>query len=294
MKQFGLLLLVLFVAVLRAASPADEAARQCRTVHLTHEGLSYPATIMTVEITPEEVYSGTYFCVMGFNGGFCGIQELYDGKHIVLFSIWDPGAPFNFSAHPDEDPKAPRTKILYGGENVELSRFGEGTGGKSMLPLDWECGKPVRLAVSCMPKGDHRTAYTCWLWRPDRKEWFRIATFSTLASGHNARFTSCYSYIEDFLRNGESRTHVRRANFSRAWGYNGTKWNIADRALFSADRNASTAIDAGAEGCGYWLQTGGDTVNSTTALWSKITPTETPEQPECLDILLQAIANEVE
>ncbi len=289
MKSIFSIFLAMAAFALIAATPAEEAMRQCRSVHLTHEGLNYPATLLSVEVIPEATSAGTYFCLVGFNGGFCGIQELANGKHSLLFSVWDPGVPFNFSAHPDEDPVAPRTKILYGGENVELSRFGEGNGAKSVMQLDWELNKPVRLAVSAMAFGDHRTAYTCWLWKPEVKAWFRVATFATLASGPKGRFNACYSYIEDFLRNGESRHHVRKACFSRAWAYEGKTWTCSQRALFSGDRNLSQNIDAGPNGAGYWLQTGGSTVNSSAPLWSKITPEMPAERPEALDILLTTL-----
>ena len=61
----------------------------CRSIHL-----QYPAPEGTVyynEITVDQSAEGTYFCVCGFNMGYFGIQELANGKKLVLFSVWDPG-----------------------------------------------------------------------------------------------------------------------------------------------------------------------------------------------------------
>ena len=45
--------------------------------------------------------------------------------------------------------------------------------------------------------------------------WQHMATFSTLANGHLLR--GYYSFVEDFLRNGQSAKVVHRANFGNGW-----------------------------------------------------------------------------
>src|SRR5262249_353112 len=76
-----------------AVSPAtaDErlAGIACRSVHL-----GYPAgegAAFYNELTVEKSAPGTYFVACGFNMGYFGIQELANGKKVVLFSVWDPG-----------------------------------------------------------------------------------------------------------------------------------------------------------------------------------------------------------
>lgn len=268
-------------------SPEGQAARQCRSVHLAYDGVP-PAAVATVEATVTQSAPGTYFCLMGFNGGYCGIQELYDGRRVAIFSVWDPGDPFNFAAHPDETDEAMRTKILYAGKGVDVSRFGgEGTGGKSMMPYAWETGKPVRMAVTSAPYGDHRTAYTCWIWSPEENAWFRMATFATLVGGDRGRITGVYSFVEDFRRNVESRDRVRSARFSRLWASpDGKAWSASRRARFTADNNLLMTIDAEPDGDGFRLTTGGKTANDHVPLWSWVTPlTPVTEPPACLDAL---------
>ncbi|MEG1480227.1 MAG: DUF3472 domain-containing protein [Kiritimatiellia bacterium] len=261
-------------AVVGAQSPELQASRQARSVHLTYEGYTLPAQIISVEATPEQVYPGTYLCLLGFNGGYAGIQEFANGKHVAIFSVWDPGDPFNFSAHPDEVAEHMRTKIRYTGKDVENSRFGgEGTGGKSMMPFAWEVGKPVRMAISMAPDGEYRTAYTCWIWMAETQTWFRMATFSTIIDPNKGRLSVAYSFLEDFLRNVESKNHIRRARFSRALTYANGKWSACTQAVFSGDSNLLKTIDAGPLADGFWLQTGGDTTNVTTKLWQKAKPT---------------------
>lgn len=289
MKCFTLAFAALAACTLAfAQSPEEQAARQCRSVHLHYDGVP-PATAAAVEATVTHSAPGTYFCLIGFNGGYCGIQELANGSHVAIFSVWDPGDHFDFAAHPEETDEAVRTKVLYGGEGVAVSRFGgEGTGGKSMMPFPWEVGKPVRMAVTSAPYGDHRTAYTCWIWRPEQEAWFRMATFATLVGGDRGRITGVYSFIEDFRRNVESRDRVRSALFSRLFASaDGKAWIAARRARFTADANALMTIDAEPAGAGFRLTTGGNTANDHVALWDWVTPLQpVPAMPPaCLSAL---------
>ena len=67
----------------------------CRSVHL-----HYPAgegTAFYNEVTVDQSAPGTYFCACGWNKGYFGIQELGNGKKVVIFSVWDSN---------QNDPKA--------------------------------------------------------------------------------------------------------------------------------------------------------------------------------------------
>lgn len=261
--------------MLFAATPSGEeqAARQARSVHLQYRGWEGPAKIFYIEATPIQTYPGTYFCTIAFNGGYCGIQELQDGKQIAIFSVWEPGNPFDFQAHPDTIEESQRTQSLYGGEGVHIQRFGgEGTGGKSFVGITWQNGKAVCMAVSVSQVTQYRIAYTCWIWDEAKQGWFRMATFSTLLNEGKAVLTTPYAFLEDFLRNKESRNHVRCGITSRLWAWNGKDWSASTEATFTADNNTLTTIDAGPAANGFWFATGGDTTNVTTPLWSNITP----------------------
>src|SRR4051794_35965654 len=89
----------------------------CRSVHLHYpaaEGVAFYN-----EVTVEHSAPGTYFCVCGWNKGYFGIQELGNGKKVVIFSVWDSG---------QNDPKAvddeKRVKVLHKDDKVRVGRFG--------------------------------------------------------------------------------------------------------------------------------------------------------------------------
>ena len=99
-----------------------------RSVHLWYS--AEEGVVFYNEVTIEKSFPGTYFCVCGFKHGYFGIQELSQGKKVVLFSVWDPGNQNS----PDTVPRDRQVKALYEEQDVRISRFGsEGTGGKSMF-----------------------------------------------------------------------------------------------------------------------------------------------------------------
>ena len=80
------------LVLLATPAPADEKLKgiACRSVHL-----GYPAPEATAfynEVTIEATAPGTYFMVCGWSKGYFGVQELGNGKKVVLFSVWDPAA----------------------------------------------------------------------------------------------------------------------------------------------------------------------------------------------------------
>src|SRR5262245_20033109 len=107
----GFLFGTTLLAMLTLALPlrADESLKgvACRSVHL-----GYPAPAGTAfynEVTIDQSAPGTYFCVCAFNMGYCGLQELANGKKVLLFSIWDPGEQNDPNKVKDEQ----RVKLLH-------------------------------------------------------------------------------------------------------------------------------------------------------------------------------------
>ena len=209
MKSVLAMVAAVTAAVAFGQSGEVQAQRQARSVHLQHQGYADPAKVFYLEATADRFWPGSYLCLLGFDGGYAGVQELVDGRHIAIFSVWEPSNPFDFKAHPDAVHEDKRTKVLYGGPGVEVGRFGgEGTGGKSMTLWPWKLGQPIPIAVSCAPDGPFRTAYTCWLWDEAKADWFRMATFSTLVGGDQATLRGPYSFLEDFHRNVKSKAQA--------------------------------------------------------------------------------------
>jgi hypothetical protein len=257
--RVGLLLL------LCATTRADEnlAGIACRSVHLgfpAAEGVAFYN-----EVTVDQSAAGTYFMVCGFDLGYFGIQELDDGKKLVLFSVWDPGQQDD----PNQVEKDKRVKLLYQGEKVRVGRFGnEGTGGQSFFDYNWKMGETYRFFVAARPAGDH-TEFAGHFYVPERKTWKHLVTFSTISQGHGLR--GYYSFIEDFRRNRVSATEARQARFGNGWVLSKDgQWVALTRARFTADSNPVLNINAGLAGDRFFLATGGETKNSGTPLQALI------------------------
>jgi hypothetical protein len=247
--------------LLCASVRGDEklAGIACRSVHLgfpAPEGLAFYN-----EVTVDKSAAGTYFMACGFDLGYFGIQELADGKKLVLFSVWDPGDQND----PNQVEKDKRVQRLYQGEGVRVGRFGnEGTGGQSFFNYDWHVGETYRFFVTARPVED-RTEFAGHFYLPEKKAWKHLVTFSTISQGRGLR--GCYSFIEDFHRNRVSATEAREARFGNGWiRSKDGQWVALTRARFTADSNPVLNINAGLAGDRFFLATGGETKNSDTPL----------------------------
>jgi len=263
MAGMFLLLSILCFPSACASQEGKQAPKAARSVHLW-----YPADQGVVyynEVTVRKSYPGSYFCVCGFRHGYFGIQELWRGRKVVIFSVWDPGKQNNPNSVPDDR----RVKVLHEGENVRISRFGnEGTGGKSMFDYQWKVGETYRCMVKTSVEGD-RTTYAAYFYLNEEKKWKHLATFQTITGGDY--LSGYYSFVEDFLRNGESARNVRRAQYGNGWVKSKEgRWQRLTGATFTADRTPTMNIDAGVQSGRFFLQTGGQTENHT-PLRSKMT-----------------------
>ena len=262
---------------LTGVAPEVLVKRQARSVHLRYMGYPKGVTGAAVTITPRDVAPGTYFCTIGWGSGYCGIQELPGGERTVIFSVWDPGDPHDYEAKQENVKEEHRARVLYADKFMDVARFGgEGTGARTMAGYGWINDLPVRLKVTSEPDGTNRTAFTCWLQEEESEGgWHKLATISTLNPEDGASgLGNIYSFVEDFLRNYNSATRVRKAEFSdvEVMLAEDGQWHPVTCAVFSADETPSGNIDAGkVAGTGaFFLATGGDTKNVTTPLWGGI------------------------
>ena len=247
------------VCLLASVGKAAEEKRSPRAARSVH--LWYPAEQGVVyynEVTVEKSYPGSYFCVCGFRHGYFGIQELWNGNKVVLFSVWDPGKQNN----PNTVPEDRRVKVLHEGQDVRVSRFGnEGTGGKSMFDYKWNVGETYRCMVKTSVDGD-KTTYSAYFYLNEEKKWKHLATYQTITGGDY--LSGYYSFVEDFLRNGKSAQNVRRARYGNGWvKTKDGKWTPLTQARFTADRTPTMNIDAGLRDGRFFLQNGGETENHT-------------------------------
>lgn len=247
----------------------------CRSVHLF-----YPApqgTAFYNEITPRRSAEGTYFMVAGWNKGYFGIQELANGKKLLLFSVWDSG-----QNDPNALAKEKRVQLLYKDNKVRVGRFGgEGSGGQSFFDYDWKIGQTYKFLVTALPQGN-RTAYTGYFFVPEEKAWKKLVTFSTITGGID--LAGYYSFVEDFRRNRISATKTRMAEFGNGWVKDRKgQWQPLTKARFTADSNPVLNINAGIDQGRYFLATGGDITNANTKLRDLMTlPRPKAKQPGSL------------
>jgi hypothetical protein len=272
---FAVGLLAILCGLFALPVSADEKLKDiaCRSVHL---GYSAPDGVAFYnEVTVNESAVGTYFMVCGWNKGYFGLQELGDGKKVLIFSVWDSG---------DNDPKAlpeeQRVKLLHKDEKVRIGRFGgEGSGGQSFLDYDWKTGQTYRFLVTAAPN-EKRTEFAGYFYVPEDKAWKHLVTFSTVTGGKP--LAGYYSFVEDFKRDRNSTTKVRKAHFGNGWAQ--TKdgdWSALTKARFTADGNPVLNIDAGIDGQRFFLSTGGETKNGGTKLndWMELPPIEKRSPP---------------
>jgi hypothetical protein len=249
-------------ALLLAADPPATSTtppRAARSVHLSY--ISTPAISFYGEVTVEKSVPDSYFQVCGFAGGYFGIQEHENGKKVGIFSVWDTAK--------GDDPKAvdqkDRVETLFVGDGVRASRFGgEGTGGHSDFDFKWNVGDTYKFFLTSKIT-DKKTAYSAYIFDPQKKSWLHVATFAAPDGGK--KLTGLYSFIEDFRRDTVSATEVRRAKFGNEWIQTPDgKWEPVTKAKFTAsgaDWEAKTTINAGVDGKEFFLQTGGDTIQKT-------------------------------
>jgi hypothetical protein len=244
---FGLLVLVLTVVAC-----ADEKLKgiACRSVHL-----GYPMQAGTVfynEVSIEQSAPGTYFMVCGWDKGYFGMQELANGKKLLIFSVWDSN-----QNNPQAVPAEKRTKMLFKDDETRIGRFGgEGSGGQSFYNYDWKLNTNYRFMVTSRVDGD-RTEYTGYFFVPEDKAWKKLVTFSTITGGKAMR--GFYSFVEDFKRDRVSTTKLRQARFGHGWvkqSENG--WQPVQVSRFTADSNPVENISAGMDKDYFFLATGGN------------------------------------
>lgn len=246
-----LLVLVFLPAIWASDAPAPRAARSVHLGYLAPKGEWFYTALVV-----EQSVNGSYFMACGWNTGYFGIQQLGRANaKVVLFSVWDPTRGNNPNAVKRKD----RVEVLYHGQGVRIRRFGgEGTGGQCMAPFPWQIGQTNRFLVHAVVEGK-RTAYTAWIERPDRHDWWKLATFRTRTGGQPLR--GYYSFIEDFRRDGRSAHETRRARFGEGWVKTTEgQWVPLEKARFTASNatwESKPNIDAGLAGHWFYLATGG-------------------------------------
>lgn len=161
----------------------------------------------SVILTVEKSHPSSFFCAIQFPpSGYCGLQELEDGRRVVIFSVWDKGPKGGSGA-----------QAIEVGDGFQTSRFGgEGEGCKVIGDFDWTIGESLKFTLKWqMERTPNYRKYDSWL----IQNWVNDIFVSTIRfnSGPTANrpVESLLSFIEDFDRRTGRRgfDHQRKAFF---------------------------------------------------------------------------------
>lgn len=199
-----------------AASIASKAGfnfthwRGQTSTHLTYQfpkGAKY--TAFYNEITPLTDPVHTYYCAIGFDGGYMGMQANTAREKRIIFSVWDNAKEAVSRAKVDAKDRA---GLLAKGDKVFAGDFNnEGTGGHSHVIMPWKVGETQRFLVQVKPDGD-AAIFAGYFFRPDTHKWTLVSAWRRPRT--EAALTRFYSFSEDF---GHDQQATRRAKFGPAW-----------------------------------------------------------------------------
>jgi hypothetical protein len=252
MTRLALIAVVMVGLAAKAAEP--------RAARSLHWGWPAPeAEIFCNSMVIEQSVRGSYFMACGWNTGYFGIQELGNGKKVIIFSVWDPTKGDDQNKVAIEE----RVECLFSDPEMRIKRFGgEGTGGQCMGDFDWKIGETNRFLVRAAPE-ETKTAYSGFVYDNEKKKWRQLVTFRTLTGGQ--RLKGLYSFVEDFRRDYKSAGEIRKARFADGWVKTAAgDWTALVRGRFTASGatwEARDSINAGLENGWLFLQTGGETKN---------------------------------
>ncbi len=175
MKTLLITLLAAFALLSATAAESNSAPRAARSVHLAWQAPE--AELFYNEMIVDESVPGSYFMACGWNTGYFGIQELGNGRKVILFSVWDPTRGNNANAVEEKD----RVECLFSDPNVRIRRFGgEGTGGQCMGEFNWQPGGTNRFLVRGLVESN-KTAYAGYVFDNSAQE---VASFGDLSHPH--------------------------------------------------------------------------------------------------------------
>lgn len=197
------------------------------STHLTYQfpkGAKYVAFYN--EVTPLTDPVHTYYCAIGFDGGYFGMQANTATEKRVIFSVWDNASEAVSRSKVDAKD---RSGLLAKGKDVFAGDFGnEGTGGHSHLVVPWKVGQTQRFLVQVKPDGD-AAIFAGYYFRPDTHKWMLISAWRRPRT--EATLARFYSFSEDF---GHDQQATRIAKFGNAWVQSADgKWTEPLTARFS-------------------------------------------------------------
>lgn len=173
------------------------------------------------EVTVDKAVNNSYYEMNGFSEGYMGIQQIGDGTHKVLFSVWGDS----------NNVDATRPIPIKLGKDVVIGTFdNEGSGRNCFLDFDWKEGQTYKALVKVKPDGQGNTIYTAYFYTGS--EWRLLASFKRPKL--STYYKSPYSFLENF--NPVTSITSRHVLYKNQWAYTvGGEWKEITNATFSCD-----------------------------------------------------------
>lgn len=191
--QAGLLFDGKEVSRLAINGSTEHHATRANSIHITWQADNW--TDFSAEVTPLTFPPTTYYEVVGFPGGYTGIQS-----HQLLFSVWDVGGK--------------DAKVIRSSAGVICSDFGgEGTGRKCEKPFTPKVGNRYRFRVQLTRPDNDNTDYTMYF--TDMNGDGIEREYATLRYASPVSTRDAYGFIEDWagMANGCLNTPARSARY---------------------------------------------------------------------------------
>ncbi|XP_045210299.2 uncharacterized protein LOC123561763 [Mercenaria mercenaria] len=221
----------------------------------------------------------TYYCCLQWNagmngGGYCGIQDHPKGRNYI-FSLWDPVGT---------DKKI---KPIYVGPGTIYEPFGgEGQGLKTWnFTLGWESDSWYTVVIRRWDDGEN-TCYGFWVKHQMTLEWTHIVSLEFPVTATFFETMSC-SFLEYWVGTGDQKRCVHYKNGYKH-GLNG-KWMPFNKAVFSMVGEMRCKLfennyDSGVLHDAFYLHSGGQTMQSASAVNGGMLTREMPAKPDVLPI----------
>ena len=154
------------------------------------------------EVTVHKGTNSSYFMITGANVTsveyYGGVQQIYDGRHAVIFSVWDARLKCgNIDCYPDASDTANQAKLIKGSPAATTRRFDNEGNGLSTLVYDanWQYGQKIGWLVNQEP-ADKGTIISA-AYKLGDGPWNYIVTYY-VPKRYDIALTGGYGFIEDY------------------------------------------------------------------------------------------------
>lgn len=159
-------------------------------------------TVHYREAVIHESTNYTYFMITGGNVTsveyYGGVQQIYDGRRVAIFSVWDVKSNCTGAdCKPEDADHEYRVQLHQRGEYTVTERFGyELTGLKSMIyDANWKIGERIQWLVIQEPAG--KSTVIAAAYKLSEGPWRFIASY-LVPKRYPIALTGGYSFVEDY------------------------------------------------------------------------------------------------